>query len=86
MDDLLKEAAKQAPALALMVVVVWMFIKHLASRDASMRDGYKTMFNEHLDARNESREVIQENTKALRENAETRGQVTEVIRQLKEKL
>jgi len=86
MEDLLKEAIKQAPALTLMVIVVWMFIRHLAARDASMREGYKSIFNEHLDARKEAREVIQENTKALRENAETRGHVTEVLRQLKEKL
>lgn len=82
MEEILKEAAKQAPALVLMVFVVWAFLKHLGSRDSMM----KGVFDEHVDERRESRKVIEENTKALRDNAETRGQVTAALHALREKL
>jgi hypothetical protein len=36
-DQLVIESAKQAPALILLVVVVWMLLRHLAERDKAFR-------------------------------------------------
>lgn len=69
-----------------MVVVVWMFIRHLASRDEAQREGYHALIEEHLYAREQSRSVIAENSKALRENAETRSIVVETLHRLNDKL
>lgn len=80
--DIIIEIGKQVPALALMVFVIWIFMKYLGTRDNMMR----SLFEEHVDERHESRKVIEDNTKALRENAETRGSVTEALRRLHEKL
>jgi hypothetical protein len=86
MQELFTESAKEVPALALLVVVVVIFIRFISQQSQNMRDAYSNVMKEHIDERVQTRKVIEENTKAIRENCETRGQVTEVLRELKKKL
>lgn len=73
------EVAKQVPALAVLCLLCWLFLKQLSeSRNASSKelaesrkafiDTIKEMNAENLKAREESREVIRENTSAAKEN------------------
>ena len=78
--NIVTDLGKQAPALLLMVAIVYFFLKYLESRDRAM----KALFDEHLDARTQSRQVIRENTECLRQNAATRVHVTEALKQLKD--
>ena len=86
MENLFTESAKQVPALTLMVVVIWIFMKHLAERDREARQTYKELINEHIDARHQSRTVIQHNTDALQQNAEARAELSAVLKEVKDRL
>ena len=86
MDTLFTEAAKQVPALGLMVVVVFIFIRFIGQQQQATRDAFGSVMNEHLDERKQSREAIEANTEALQHNAETRGQLCEVLREVKQQL
>ena len=86
MDELFKEAAKQVPALGLMVVVVFIFIRYIGQQSQNMRDAYTGVMKEHIDERIETRKVILANTQAISAAAESRGELTEVLRDVKEHL
>lgn len=63
MDDLLKTAVTQAPGLAVLCYLVVTFLKRDRDRDQFIRE----LHNEHLAARGESRDAINENTQSNRE-------------------
>ena len=86
MESILAEAAKQVPALSLMVVVIWLFMRHLAERDRESRETYKELISEHIDARAQSRIVIQHNTEAMQQGAEIRSELANVLKEVKERL
>lgn len=62
--SVLLESAKQVPALAVLCFVVWMFLGKLSMFVEAFRELHK----EHIDAREQSREAIRDNTKAMHEN------------------
>jgi len=56
---------KQVPALGVMAFIVWVFLRHMETRDKSIRD----IHNEHIIARSETRIVLRENSEAMKINA-----------------
>jgi len=52
------QIAKQVPSLGVLVFIVWVFLKHNEKRD----DAIKEMHKEHMEARNETRQCIRENS------------------------
>lgn len=83
--EILIEVGKQVPALAVLVFVVWTFLKHLEARDKAMREVHEQMHREHLDARQLSRLAIEETTKAIRDNIATREGVINALNNLNRK-
>lgn len=66
MDEIIKGAITQAPGLVVLCYLVGLFLKAQKERDAFIQ----IMHSEHLAARGESREAIQENTESNREVSE----------------
>lgn len=67
------EAIKQAPSLAIICVIVWLFL----SRLNVLVDALKELHREHLDARTLSREAIKDNTEAMKENTQAMTRLIE---------
>ncbi len=86
MIETLIEILKTAPPLVVLVAVVWVFLKHLKDRDEQFASVVRQINSENLEARLSSRSVIETNSEVLAKNIETRGELMEVIRELKEKL
>ena len=67
MEEVLKQAAVQLPATVLVIVVVMMFLKFI-ERFMNRQEAFlKQLHDEHLTARNQSREALEENSVAMRE-------------------
>lgn len=68
MEELLKETAKQIPALTLFSAVlcylVRMFLNTMRERDETIIELHK----EHMDARAHTRDALKENSQRLQEN------------------
>ncbi len=75
MDEILKSWAAKVPELGALCFIVMAFLKSQNGRDEFLR----SLHNEHLAARGESREAIKENTDSNRE-------VSHAIHALKETL
>lgn len=78
-NQLVTEAVKQAPNLAVLAFVVFLFLKHLRSYNQMIRDINK----ENVAAREQSRVVIEENTSAVAQNTEVLRQIRSEIGYLK---
>lgn len=65
MDEMkiLTVAMQEAPTLVVLCFLVYVFLKHLKDRDTFIRG----LQDEHLAAREESKECIRDNTKSNRE-------------------
>jgi hypothetical protein len=75
MENFLTEVAKQVPSLGVLCFIVWIFIKHLDKRAETLTEMHK----EHLYAREQSREAVQDNTRAMQENSEVISELKSVI-------
>ena len=73
--SILSETAKQVPQLAVLCFVVWMFLQRLTGLAEVIRDLHK----EHLDAREQSREAIRDNTRASEHAARAAEENTAVL-------
>lgn len=67
LEQIFLESAKQAPALALMAVVVWIFLRHLAQRDQRQ----DKMQDRMIDALERNTEAFGEVKEALRVRRDT---------------
>ena len=86
MEEHLIEILKSSPPLLVLVVVVWIFLKHLKDRDEQFAAVVRQINAENIQARTETNRVIQINSEVVSKNNETRGQMMEVIRELNIKL
>lgn len=75
MEDLIKQGLAQAPALTVLVILVYLFLAYLKSAQSTLKDLFNSsqafireMHQEHLDARVQSRDAIHANTEALSRN------------------
>lgn len=67
MDEILKQAAAQLPATVLVIVVVILFLRFI-ERFMSRQEAFiKQLHDEHVTARQSSRDALIENSEALRE-------------------
>jgi hypothetical protein len=69
MEKILTDALTQAPSLVVLVIVVYIFIKHLQWRDNMLKEEFRCIHEEHLDARNQMRVVLSNHESAMRELA-----------------
>ena len=60
--ELLKTIAFQSPGLVGIILVAWMFMKHLAKR----QEYEKELHDDHIDERTQCRQAMQQNAHALR--------------------
>lgn len=72
LNQFIPEALKQVPSLAVLAFIVFVFLKHLKSYNQMIREINK----ENIEAREQSRVVIEENTKAVAKNTEVLHQIT----------
>lgn len=77
MENLITELAKQVPNLGILGVIVWVFLKHLETRDKENRDMNKELHKEHIEERVLSRRSREEMTQVLSELKDT---IRETIR------
>jgi hypothetical protein len=75
MDPVIEKLVTNGSALAVLVVVVWLFLTHLKDTRKEDRATMLNMHEQHLEARKESQ-------LALRENAESTRQNTKAIQSL----
>ena len=75
MDELLKtvltKALTQVPDLVVLSAVVVMGLRHLSKRDAQFETFLREVHEQHLDARQQSKEAIQDNTAVTKELSRT---------------
>ena len=83
MNDILEHALNQVPSLVVLVLVVWIFLKHLKERDAAYYAEMAKINSEGLEARLETRKVIEHNTAVIEKNTETRGELLQAIREMR---
>lgn len=62
MEDILKETGKQVPALVVLVVLTWLFLKQMSESRSEYLASIEVMHKENLEARSLSREAVKENT------------------------
>ncbi len=62
MAELLKTLAFQSPGLVGIVIIAWLFMKHLNKR----QEYEKEMHEEHIDERTQCRQAMAQNAHALR--------------------
>ena len=80
MEQILEKSFEHAPALVAIVAVVWIFAKVLLKLVEQFVSTVKEINRENMEARMESRRVIDANTKAALENTGAMYQMTEVMR------
>lgn len=85
MENTLLEAAKQIPALSVLVVLVWLFVKHIEYANSAMRETIMEIHRENMEARITQREVIKENTTAGKENTIAMTKLTGAVENLTRK-
>ena len=85
MENTLLEAAKQIPALTVLIVLVWIFVKHIEAANAAMRETVMEIHKENMEARITQREVIRENTHAGKENTVAMTKLTGAVENLTRK-
>lgn len=85
-SGILIEIAKQIPSLAVLCFIVWATIQYNQKRDAAISEVNKQtltamgdMHKEHLYARETSREAINDNTRAMRDNSRAIEALKEAI-------
>lgn len=85
MEATLVEAAKQIPALTVLIVLVWIFVRHIEGTNAAMRETVMEIHKENMEARVAQREVIKENTTAGKENTIAMTRLTGAVENLTRK-
>ncbi len=68
MEIFIEKLLSQGSPLVVLVVVVVVFLKHIAAEGKQMRSMFEEMHNDHMTARKEVRETLEKNTSAMMEN------------------
>ncbi len=96
MEQVLLETGKQIPALTVLCVLVFLFIRHIEgnnaamrttieNNNASMRETIMEIHKESMEARITQREVIRENTAAGKDNTIAMTRLTGAVENLTRK-
>jgi hypothetical protein len=64
MDKIIEKTLEQSPMVGLLVLVVWMFLKHLRDQATEQRALFDQIHSENMEARRHSQEVIEKNTQS----------------------
>lgn len=78
-DKLLEAIATQVPNLVVLAFIVSVFVKHMNRTNATFRE----INRENLEAREQSRIVIEENTRAVTKNTDVLVDITRAVEFLK---
>lgn len=81
MEEMIKNALAHSPEMAALLVIVWMFLKHLKCRERSYTAAQSALYEESLEARKHSREVIEKNTEAVGHNNAALHEMTQVMQE-----
>ena len=84
MEKLLTEIGGQAPSLAVLVVVVWMFLKFMKEMRKEFFETMANLNQEHINARKITHEIIERNTLALLANVEANTKMSSRMTLLEE--
>lgn len=83
MEKILENAIVQAPGLVVLVVLVWVFLKHISERDKSYLNAMKDLHHEHIAAREQSQAVVKENTEVLQHNTIAVNNLSSIVSRIK---
>lgn len=72
MENLVIKIAEQVPNLGILGFIVYLFLSHLAKRDETIKE----LHREHVDERQKTRDVVQENTDSNKELIRVIGEYT----------
>ena len=82
--DVLSEIMRQLPAVGAIIVLVLIFIRYLETQQIVTREFFQTLHSQHLEARKQTDQRLEENSVALRENltatVRNTGQISDLSR------
>jgi hypothetical protein len=82
-EKLIEQLALQSPGLAVTLVIVIFFLRHLQKTGEARDTIYQEMHKEHLDAREQSRVALRDNTAAAKENTQALSRLISAVDQIK---
>lgn len=62
--ELIKQLALQVPALVVLAIIVYVFLNHIKDSQDNSLKRMSEMHDENMEARHQSRDIIQKNTEA----------------------
>lgn len=80
MDALLEKMLTNGSPLVVLVVIVYVFLKHIKENNAEMRELLKQFHGEHILARKETTDAVEKNTSAMMENTMAVRALAESVR------
>lgn len=81
-EQMVQHFIDQSPSTAAVIILVVIFTKYISKRDRSWETTHREEIREHLAAREESREAIMSNTKAMMENTSSNIRLIEKLDRL----
>lgn len=82
MEEKLINALAQTPAILALLLIVWMFGKHLARKDVMFAESMREMHQDNITAREQSRMVIERNTVEATHNTNAVREMTQTMKEL----
>lgn len=82
MEEKALTALAQTPAILALLLIVWMFGKHLTKKDQVFTESLKEMHQDNIIAREQSRMVIERNTIEATNNTNALREVTQTMKEL----
>lgn len=79
-ENMISELIGNAPGLAGVILVAWMFLRHQKTRDELFTDALHQIESRHHKACEETTAAMNQNTETIQRATETIGQSAEVIR------
>jgi len=83
MEEIIKEAAEQVPALVIVVVLCFMFLRQQSEARGEYLKSIERFHADNLDARNENRETIHANSEATGKQTAALHELTTEVKELR---
>lgn len=80
MDELISSLLLNGSPLVVLVIVVWLFLKHMAAGSKDLQDLLRQFHGDHILARKETKEAVDANTSAMTENTIAIRELAESVR------
>lgn len=80
MEEKIVSSLAQTPAILALLIIVWMFGKHLAKKDSTFTDSMKELHHDSVQAREQSRLVIERNTVEATNNTNALREMTSAMK------